>query len=551
MDQLISFLGKLFMSKGATPPAAADRKGVDINEMMKRADNIANNNAPPTPTPTPAPQYDGGLGGPIQMMGNQRVKPRIPRGKSDATPIGGNDLGNGSLRSYDAAYAGIKMPHMMMPRPVRTPSMIKPSVTPIRAVTPSSTLNNLIGGMSHANRFGQSTAFRTQMGHTPVYDALPPTNPARMAIAPVSRGPLPTATGADVTPAPAATPGTVTGSTPGTTASVPSTTAPTTNAQTAGAPMYPWLMPYSGNLTAPMSGAQNQALGSMGSFMNSGMGLQPAQSYLNTELSGGNMAQANPYMNQIVQGLQQQQAIQDPLALAKISSSMAAGGDALSGANAAAQGQYLASSNANLNQNVGNLQLQNLMQQQGLQSQAANQSMNLANTEMGGLGQLMNAGAVPQQTQQNAYTSAYNDWLRQMGGMQGQSQLGNNLALNTLKTSPGSSTAQYQPNSQASSLLGALGMLGGSNGLLTSLFGNNNSSGGLLGQLGNLLGIGNSPDYTNNSGNATGGYMSPIDNSSQYGPYSSGGTPSDVTDFMTNLEQTDPALYQYFEGGGT
>lgn len=241
-----------------------------------------------------------------------------------------------------------------------------------------------------------------------------------------------------------------------------------TGAQNMGAPLSPWLMPWEGNFTAPMSQQEQQGLGGMSNFVGQGMGLGAAGQYNTDVLNGRYIGSANPYMNQIQGGMQTLKDFQDEQARKRIGSSMAAGGNALSGARASTEQQYQNLSDANFNQNIGNMQLQNLARERALQNQGVSQAQGLSNTQMGGYGSLMQAGALPRNLQQQDTNAQYQDWLRQIGGMQSQNRYQDQLANQMLHSGyPGSADPNYGQSAAA-----------GWGGLIASLLGGGGGSGG-------------------------------------------------------------------------
>ena len=269
-----------------------------------------------------------------------------------------------------------------------------------------------------------------------------------------------------------------------------------TGAQTLGGPMYPWLMPYTGQRTAPMSPWQQGALSGFGNFMGGGMGLGPASNYYNQELGGAYLGENSPFMRQITQGLTANQGIQDQMARQRIQSAMAAGGNALSGATANAIGQYQTGSNANLNQLLGNMGLRNQEFERGMQQNAAGGLQNLANLQMGGFNNLMNMGAIPQQLQQQDLNAQYSDWLRQIGSMQNQNQFNQQMQNQMLHSGyPGVTYPQFGTSGIGglAALLGGTGALG-NNGWLSNLLG------GIGSGIGNLFGGGPNSTSTGTAG---------------------------------------------------
>lgn len=215
---------------------------------------------------------------------------------------------------------------------------------------------------------------------------------------------------------------------------------------------FPWLQGYQGQLTAPMNPTE---LGAMGQYQNYIDALSQAQpgtppsnlnpwSIPNFGGGAGQQSQNQAAMGQITQGLRGWQDYENQQALRRIASSSAAGGGALSGANMQAQSDYLNNANNLFNQTTGTMQLQNLQNYEGLVNQLAQSQIgagatlgasgqyagaqeygaglgyqeNMANLQNQGIQNLFNMGQVGQNTEQNQYNAAYNDWLRQTGNMQ-------------------------------------------------------------------------------------------------------------------------------------
>ena len=284
-----------------------------------------------------------------------------------------------------------------------------------------------------------------------------------------------------------------------------STTDPTTmpggfptGAQTLGQPMYPWLTAYQGNFAAPMTPYQNQGLNAISNFVGGGENLGGAQGYLSNVLSGQYLdPSTNPNLQSYIDSLSGIHDYQDELEKERIGSSMAAGGNALSGARAMAESQYQNESNNQYQNMIAQMLNSNYQMERGLQNSAVPLQMGISNELMGGYGNLMQAGAVPQQTQQAENNAEYQDWLRQISGMQQSFQQPENTMLSLLHSGyPGSSQPNYQASDASSLLAALLGNGSGTSGLLNALFGSGttggSTSGGLLGTLGNLLGLGGS-----------------------------------------------------------
>lgn len=254
-----------------------------------------------------------------------------------------------------------------------------------------------------------------------------------------------------------------------------------TGAQTLGQPIYPWLQRYEGNRTAPMSNEENQGLNAYGNFMNNGMGLGGSQNYMNDVLGGKYLDVANnPYFKQIKDSGQGLKDYQDNQATRRIASSMAAGGNALSGANAAAQGDYMNNSNNQFDQMMGNLYANQYARERGYQQDIPGMQNNMARTEQSGLQGYMQAGALPRQLQQNENDAQYGDWLHQIGQLQDQNRYSDQLATQTLRYGyPGSHSPAYGQSGAEQTA-----------GLLASLFGKDKNGDSTLSSLLKALGLG-------------------------------------------------------------
>jgi hypothetical protein len=311
--------------------------------------------------------------------------------------------------------------------------------------------------------------------------------------------------------------------TPGTSMTFP------TGAQTLNQPMYPWLSPYNGNFTAPMTPYENQGLNAMSSFVGSGENLGGAQSYLGNVLSGQYLdPSTNPNLQKYIDSLSGIHDYQDNLERQRIGSSMAAGGNALSGARAMAESEYQNESNNQYQNTIAGLLNQNYQNERGLQNSAVPLQMGMSNELMGGYGSLMNAGGLPRSIQQNENNAEYADWLRQITGMQQAYQQPTQDMLSLLHSGyPGSSQMQYGPSAASTweSLLAGLLGGGGSGGSGGS------GTGSLLGALGSALsslfspstpaggtpGSGDTNPYSTDYGTAAYNYGGPT--GQDYGPY--------------------------------
>ena len=252
-----------------------------------------------------------------------------------------------------------------------------------------------------------------------------------------------------------------------------------------GGGAYPWLQGYQGQYTAPMSPYEQDALGGFSDFIhgeNGGGPSERARGYYGDVLQGDYLG-GSPYMDQIEQGLDTSRAYQDAGALRRIGSSMAAGGNALSGARAGAEADYLGRSNADFNTMIGTMRHQNYMNERQLQDAAARGDMNAADQLARMYGQYSQMGALPRELQQHDYNSQYADWIRQTQEYKDQFRYPDRLALEELHAGyPGSSNPNYG-NSTADQLMPILAMLLGGSGsggggvnwgnILNNLFGGN------------------------------------------------------------------------------
>jgi hypothetical protein len=424
---------------------------------------------PPTPTPVPPPE-----------LTNEQKREGQKGMNLDTIQKRAEDIINHDGQPYPNESS--PMPYDGSVSPFGGARMHGPSMGHIRAplATPHvpgmgrSPLHGLLSGMASATRRGQMDTFRAGQPGA-VFDGTPNQGDPNNGMA----SPFPT------------------------------------DAQTAGAPMYPWMMPYQGQFTAPMSPEQLQGLGGASQFAGSNP-YGNAMQY-NNALLGGQYLQGSPYLDQIRQGMLGSKNQQDQDSLAQIASSMAAGGNALSGARAIANQRYLNQSNNLFNQTMGNLDYGNYERERALQNAGVGQAMGLNQGNMGMYSQLMGMGAVPQQLAQHDLNSQYGDWLRQIGAMQQGDQQNMNNAMNLLRINPGGHNPQYG-TSDASSLAGLLGLLGGGGGggILSSLLGGGDG-GGLGGILSNLFN-----SLFGGGGQGPGGGTLPGENP-ETGPYDQGG----------------------------
>jgi hypothetical protein len=135
-------------------------------------------------------------------------------------------------------------------------------------------------------------------------------------------------------------------------------------------------------------------------------------------------------------------------------------------------------------------------QERGYMQQAPGMQNNLTNTGLGGISQEMQMGAVPRQIQSNEMQGQYQDWLRQIQGMQGAYYYPDQMGMSMLNG--GGYRQTYQPTTGESGggqLAQILQMLaGGGNG-------SGIDYGSLLSGLGGLFGggSGSTPSGSDNS----------------------------------------------------
>ncbi len=239
-----------------------------------------------------------------------------------------------------------------------------------------------------------------------------------------------------------------------------------------GQAMHPWDMPYGGQFTAPMSPYENNALQGFNDFVGGGMGLNQSGNYLNDVLGGKYLnLNSNPYLQQIQQGEQGIKDYNDKMALDKIGSSMALGGNALSGARLGATSDYMRNSNNAFESMMGQLMNQNYGMERNAMNQAPGMASNLANTAGGAYMQLFGMGATPRNLQQHDLDSQFNDFIRQTGALNHDSERPDNMLLQFLSTA--GYKGQYQPTygSSQGDILGNLAGQGGWGDILQQFFG--------------------------------------------------------------------------------
>ncbi len=234
-----------------------------------------------------------------------------------------------------------------------------------------------------------------------------------------------------------------------------------------GQAMNPWNMPYQGQFTAPMSPWESNAMTGYGNFVQGGQGLGGASNYINDVLGGKYLnLNSNPWLQQIQTGMQGTKDYQDAQNLRRIQSAMAAGGNALSGANAGAQSDYLGQSDSAFQTLMGNLMNQNYGMERGFMNQAPGQLGQIAGQTGAGYGQMFNMGGVPRNIQQQDLNRQYEDFLRQTGNMREDYRYPDTLTSQLLY---GGGYRNQTPNQYGNSImdmiLGQLGRSGGEGGI--------------------------------------------------------------------------------------
>lgn len=271
-----------------------------------------------------------------------------------------------------------------------------------------------------------------------------------------------------------------------------------------GQPMRPWLMPYGGDRTAPMSREEQEALGGFGNFARGGFGLSGArgalggyeswlrggrgmgggQQYMDDVLGGKYLdPSSNRWLSRIEEGAKTRKALADSDALGRIGSSMAVGGNALSGARAGAESDYLARSGAAYNEDIGRLMSENYGRERVLQQgilpymmemgegegrawgNLAGMHGDLAGRESQGWQDYLRAGGLPRNLRQQDLNASYDDWNRQIQGFRDEYRYGDQQMMNMLRGGgyPGERNREYG-DSDLEKIMGLVGMAGGFGG---------------------------------------------------------------------------------------
>lgn len=261
------------------------------------------------------------------------------------------------------------------------------------------------------------------------------------------------------------------------------------NAANFGQPLYPWLMPYGGQFTAPMSPTEQNALNQYSGFVEGGQGLDPAYGYLGNVLNNQYLdLNRNPFLQQIQTAMQGMKDYNDQQAISRLQSNAAAGGSALSGALLGGESDYMRNSNNTFQTLMGNLMNENYARERGLQSMAPGQLQGLAGQVGQGYGQMFGMGALPRNLQQNDFNAQYQDWLRQTGGMRDMFQYPDTLTQQLLY---GGGFRGQTPNQYGNSTMDMLAGLLGNSGIDWQGAGS-----GILNWLGGLFGGGDTGGNT-------------------------------------------------------
>ena len=264
----------------------------------------------------------------------------------------------------------------------------------------------------------------------------------------------------------------------------------------------PWTMTWGeigGQYTPTLDPMTVSGLYNTNQYVNSGMGLGSSQQYINDVLSGRyTNPNTNPGLQSIYSGMLGIKNDQDALAQRRIGSSLAAGGNALSGARLEQEGRYANLSNANFNRDWGNILSNQYSQERGYQQQAPGMQENLARTALAGYGQQTQQGMIPWEVQNQNYQNQYNDWRNATSNMYRDYTQGGQTFKDLM-------AGRYQgfapPNYGESAASGWAGLLSG------LLGGGNGQGGGLQGLL-KALGLGNNKTSPG-SGSQSGGGGTP------------------------------------------
>ncbi|GEM_PF-6421771 len=163
--------------------------------------------------------------------------------------------------------------------------------------------------------------------------------------------------------------------------------------------------PYNYQLTAGLSPNQSAGIGIGNALAQQSVaGVPLANAQLLQAAGGANLPATNPYIQQILASMNQQENQQ----ISQIENQWGGAGQGISTGLANALGQQ----NAAYGGAVGNLELNAYNQQAALQQQAVQQILNQAQQ---GYQNVMAGGQVEQNTQQAAYQAAYQQWLQQQG----------------------------------------------------------------------------------------------------------------------------------------
>ena len=292
---------------------------------------------------------------------------------------------------------------------------------------------------------------------------------------------------------------------------------------TLGSGSFPWLQRWTGPFSTPMNNTQNSAISGIENFMGGGAGGGGGFGglYAGGGMSGGGGSYTpgafhydpTDFTN-MQNSLESLQGLQDSRALQELQSRAAAGGNALSGGLMQQEGDYLRGSNAATQQlmeqaRMGDVQAQRALWNQLQQSQIGAAASRFGSMQAAGasrfgsslqnqlgnrgldlqsLNDLFRMGTIQQNASNQELSGQYNDWLRQLGGLQNMYQYPDQLAGGMLGNGGYHQTYQQQYSNQSGggTLADILAMLGG-------------GSGGNGIDWGSILGSGTGTDNTQNA----------------------------------------------------
>ena len=204
---------------------------------------------------------------------------------------------------------------------------------------------------------------------------------------------------------------------------------PTTPAGGGSSAYMPWLDRWQGGFSAPMSPYEQQGLDSLSNYAQGGFGVQGAMDYLSRVMGGEYLGGNNPNFQSIEDSGRRLLEDQQGRTLRELQSRAAAGGNALSGALMEQEGRYLQGSDAEFQNMMARLRAEDYGRERGLMQGSASQMGSLANTQLGGLTDLIQYGGIPRDVQNQELLGQYADWNRQTGNMREQSRYPDELSI--------------------------------------------------------------------------------------------------------------------------